>query len=234
MKRTLQLLIALAIVTMFVASPVAAASNQGLSWAVVKTNAYNYHMTTSGVTTGTNLNEACFMNITDDPPSIPNSMTTWAQVPNVDVDIFWHNGTSIGIYGLVFLGILLVGTGFVVPIGNFTLLGNLIKTYVAWNSTATTYVNSTLYWGLKYTQTQTKQNTVLQMSFLKSDGVLARYIIDFTNNTSHATTDFSFIRDGLPSEGFDIVGFLQNNILYVGAAVAVIVILGVVVCIRKK
>jgi hypothetical protein len=234
MKRTLQVLIALAISSIFLVSPVAAASNQGLSWTVAKGDAFNYHMTTTGGTTGTNLNEACFMNVTDDPPAIPNSITDWTQVPNVDIDIFWHNGTSIGLYGLLFLGLLSFGTGLVVPVGNYTLLGNVVKTYILWNSTALSYANSSLYWGLKYTGTQTKLNTVLQISFLKSDGVLARYIIDVTNNTSHKTTDFSFIRDNLPSEGFDVVGFLQQNMLVVGGVVAVIVILGIVVCIRKK
>ena len=234
MKRTLQLLVALAISTMFVVSPVAAATNQGLSWAVANGDAFNYHLTSSGITTGTNFNEALFMNVTSDPPSIPNSIATWAQIPYPDVGWYWSNGTSIGLYGLLFFGLLTFGTAFVLPIGNFTLIGNVIKTYGVWNSTAMSYVNSTLYWGLKFTDTETAKNTVLQVSYLKSDGVLARYILSVTNNTSHATTSISFIRDNLPTEGFDIVGFLQQNILYAGAGVAVIVILGAVVCMRKK
>jgi hypothetical protein len=90
------------------------------------------------------------------------------------------------------------GTAFVLPVGNFSFIGNVIKTYTSWNSTATTYVNNTLYWGLKYTQTQTQQNTVFQVLYLKSDGVLARYTVSITNNNSHDTERISFIRDDLP------------------------------------
>ncbi len=198
MRHMLQLPVALAISSLFLVSPVAAASNQGLSWAAVKGDVFNFHLTTSGVTMGPNVNEALFMNVTSDPPSIPNSITAWAQVPCPNVGWYWSNETAIGLYGILFLGLLYFGTAFVLPIGNFTLIGNVIKTYTSWNSTATTYVNNTLYWGLKCTLNQTQQNTVIQVSYLKSDGVLARYTISATNNTSHATERISFIRDGLP------------------------------------
>ncbi|RDE11977.1 MAG: hypothetical protein C4K47_09100 [Candidatus Thorarchaeota archaeon] len=234
MKRALQLLIALAISAVFFVSPVAAATNQGLEWAVASGDAFNFHLTSTGVT-NMSLNEALYMNITSAMPAIPNSMTTWAEVPYPDVGWWWSsNGTTIGLYGLLFLGLLALGTPFVLPTGNFTLLGNLIKTYVMWNSTTTHYANSTLYWGLTYSDTEDDETNTLQVSYLKSDGVLARYVIGSSNSTSHETVSVSFIRDNLPAEGFDIIGFIQQNMLLVGAGVLVIVIIGAVVCMKRK
>ena len=233
MKRTLQLLIALAISTMFVVSPVAAATNQGLSWGVIVGDAFNYQLTIGGTGTVTSMNEGFYMNVTGTDP-VPNSITDWTQIPDISVGLWWTNGTTMGWFALVFIGFVYLGTGLVLPAGNWTLLAQVVKTYVMWN-TSTTFVNSSLYWGLSLTLPMSGLSGVIQASYLKSDGVLARYSIVGTNQTSHVVqSSISVVRAGLPTEGFDIVGFLQQNILYVGAGVAVIVILGAVVCMRRK
>jgi len=233
MKRVLQLLLALAISTMFIASPVAAATNQGLSWGVTVGDAFNYQLAITGTGTVTSVNEAFYMNVTDTDP-LPNSITSWAQIPDVDLDLWWANGTSMGWSAMVFIFLGFLTGKLVLPTGNWTLLAQVVKTFTLWNTT-TTFVNSSLYWGLKLTMPMSGLTDVIQASYLKSDGVLARYSITATNETSHVQqTAISVVRANLPAEGFDIVGFLQQNILYVGVAVAVIVVLGAVVCMKRK
>jgi low affinity Fe/Cu permease len=92
---------------------------------------------------------------------------------------------------------------------------------------------------LQLSNTANGTTGVISASYLKSDGVLAVYSIEGTNSITHVKTGgVNVTREGLPTEtttgGSDIFGWLQHNILYVGIGVAVIVVLGVVVCLRRK
>jgi hypothetical protein len=230
MKRTLQILIALAISSLFLVSPAAAASNQGLSWGVHLHDRLNYTLAINNATY--HVSEAFYFNVTADPPTIPNSTTLLTQIPTVSLGAWWANGTMMPLaYAILFwIPTLLFGADLVVPIGNFTLLQQLVQTHIFWNS-STVFVSNSQSWGMKLVNAHPDETSTLEMSFLRSDGALATYSMIATNNTSHATlASLQVTRSGLP---LDIIGLLQENILLVGIA-AVIVIAGVVVCIRRK
>ncbi len=136
----------------------------------------------------------------------------------------------MGFEALSLLGIALVGSGFAVPIGNFNLLTELFTNSVLWTENHT-IINDGTYWGASMSGIDDDVTMQVSVQYLKTDGFLARYSLTITNTTSGVVEGASFIRDGL---GTDIFGLLQDNILLVGIVVGVIVLLGAVVCIRRR
>lgn len=232
MKRTLVLLVAAATVMMFAVSPAAAATSQNLSWGVADTSQFNFAMDAVNAEVDLSLHEGMYFLVTDTPPVIPNVITDWTQVPEIDVDAKWTNGTDLGMYGLLFIGMLLfVGNHMAVPIGNWTLMTELVQTYAMWN-VSTTFTTNSAYWGMSLTSASGDERNTLAVSFLKSDGFLAKYTLktSFVSNSTEIM-NLSVIRTGLPN---DLIVMLQDNILLVGIGVGVIVILGAVVCMKRK
>ncbi|RDE15421.1 MAG: hypothetical protein C4K49_06220 [Candidatus Thorarchaeota archaeon] len=231
MKRAYVWLVATATVLMFAVSPVAAATSQGLLWGVAKTNQFNFTFDAVNVDEDISLHEGIYMNVTDTPPSIPNVVTDWAQVPVVDIDVMWTNGTTIGLYGVLFLGLALFGGHLAVPIGNWTLMTEVVQTSALWNH-STTFTTNSAYWGMALAYTPVGQRITIEASYLKSDGFLAEYTWHITNATSSTETlNLKIIREGLPN---DLIVMLQDNILLIGIGVGVVVILGAVVCMKRK
>lgn len=226
MKRTLKLLLALAFVGIFCVTPVMAATSQGLVWGIDDGDQFNFQMTLTGAEQEEDVNEGIYMEVLD-TETIPNVLTTWDDMPEVDLDILWENGTSMGFAVLIFLGIAATGERLAVPTGNYTLLTELLLDKY---SNLTMSENSA-YWEMTatYENELLNQTGSVAVSYLKEDGFLARYSITLANET-HTLSDISVIRDGLPS---DIIVLLQDNILIIGGGIAVIVILGAVVCKRR-
>jgi len=231
MKRTLVLLVAAATVLMFAVSPAAAATSQNLSWGVAENDQFNFTFDAANPDEGLSLHEGMYMLVTDAPPTIPNVVTDWTQVPTVDLDMKWTNGTSIGLYVLIFLGIIPFGAHFAVPIGNWTLMTEVVQTSGSWND-STTFTTNSAYWGMSLTYSSSGLRYTVAVSYLKSDGFLAKYEMKATNITSSTVTfDFGVIREGLPN---DLIVTLQDNILLIGIGVGVVVIVGAVVCMKRK
>ncbi len=232
MKRTLVWLVAVATVLMFAVSPAAAATSQNLSWGVADNDQFNFTMDAVSVEEDLGLHEGMYILVTDTPPTIPNVITDWTQVPEIDYSMKWTNGTDLGMYGLLFLGLLvLVGEHFAVPMGNWTLMTEVVQTYILWNDT-TTFTTNSAYWGMSLTYASGGQRLTLAASYLKSDGFLAKYTMKTTYvSNSTEILNLSAIRTGLPN---DLIVMLQDNILLVGIGVGVIVILGAVVCMKRK
>ena len=83
MKRALQLVLALSFVGMFLVSPVAAATSQGLEWGVAVGDSYEFTMSSSE----DDLSEGIYLNITDTPTlAIPDPLSDWGDIPD-DFDI---------------------------------------------------------------------------------------------------------------------------------------------------
>ncbi len=227
MKRTLQIILALSLASMFLISPVAAATSQGLSWGIAVDDEFTYQFkfVDEGEVT---LDEGVNVTVTT-RPTIPDPITDWLELPEVYIDLVYTNGTALGLEAIVLLGILAFGGLFALPIGNFTLLSELAQDSIWWTENHT-IVNDGSVWGSRLTGTDEEINSVAYMHYLKSDGFLARYVIEATNTTDGVKSSVSLIRDGL---GTDIIGWLQDNILIVGIGVGVIIILGAVVCRRK-
>ena len=125
---------------------------------------------------------------------------------------------------------ILVGGVFIAPTGNFSLLADLAAA-APWWTVNHTIVSDSAFWGIRLSFVDDGAPSQVFMQYSKSNGVCARFNIESTNSTSNKKSTLSLVRDGL---GLDIVQLLQDNILYVGIGVGVIVILGAVVCIRRR
>ncbi len=216
MKRALQLLLALSFVTMFLISPVAAATSQGLEWNIDVGDQWNFDLTsvTDGVT---EMDEVLYFESTGGLTTIPNILTDWVSLPEPSFDVEWANGTSLGWSALIFLFYMVAVDRWAVPIGNYTLLGELYEDHVFYNGTI--YETSS-YWGM---DVDYLGELDVHVDFLKDDGFLAHWTVATENGT------LSMVRQGLPS---DIIGLITDNILYIGVGVGVLILLAIV-CKKK-
>lgn len=229
MKRTLQAIMAFAVATMLLAGTVSAATSQGLEWGIVVGDQWNFDITSTeeGVV---ELDEVIYVEILT-RPTIPNIITTLSEVPAPTFDMTWANGTSLGWSALIFIFLFIASPAVVFPIGNYTLLAELYNADVFYNGTV---YDSGGYWGVDLNDFELLGGSSdIHVDYLKEDGVLAHWTVTNTNTTtSEEVGSLTMIRQGLPS--FNILDFIQENILLVGIGVGVIVILGAVVCMRKK
>ena len=220
MKRTLQVLLALSLATMFLVSPVAAATSQGLEWGIEVGDQWNFDLTsvTDGVT---EMSEVMYFEVTGGAATIPNILTLWSSIPTVTFDIEWANGTALGWSALIFIFYAVATSGWVVPIGNYTLLGELYEANVFYNGTV---YNSGNYWGMDVDDFLGDPIDI-HVDYLKDDGFLAHWTVTTENGSLTMT------RQGLP--GLDIVGFIQDNLILVAAGGAILLI-AIIVCMKRK
>lgn len=229
MKRALQVILALAIVSIFMISPIAAATSQGLEWGFV--NGDRFDFTLASPEDG--FSEQMYMNITDMPAAaIPDPLTDWFNIPDPSIGMWWENGTSLGIYSFMFIGLLAVGSKIAVPIGNYTLLWDLVNVEL----TGETLEESSNVWGLKWTEAiNSTHEFSITATYAKADGFLAEYKWETVLTSNGAVEEaFTVIRNNIPS-GLDanyILQLIQENMLLVGAGVVILVLL-VVVCKKK-
>ena len=218
MKRTLQALLAISIATMFLVSPVAAATSQGLEWGIAVSDQWNFDIdsTTDGVA---EMDEVIYFEITGGITAIPNILDDWSNIPKPTFDISWANGTSLGWSALIFIFFAAITDAWVVPIGNYTLLGELY-TDSLYNGTL---FDSGGYWGFNLDDFF-GQPIDIHVDYLKTDGFLAHWTVTTENGT------LTMARQGL---GFDIMGFIQDNLILIAAGGAILLI-AIVVCVRRK
>jgi len=236
MKRTLQALLAMSFLAMIMISPVAAATSQGLQWGVAKDDQFTFKMI--AVDEGDeSFNEGINVTILDAPPALDDPLTNWSNIGYSNLNMTFYNGTTLGLYGIVFLGLVAVGSLFMIPIGNFTLLTELAQSSVWWNTNCSITDNA-LYWGITISGMSSEMNQTIKAEYLKEDGFASRYILQSTNTTDSKVSSVSFIRDNLPTlttttnttgTGFDIIGFVQDNALYIGLGVVIILLLVIIV-----
>ncbi|RLI56622.1 MAG: hypothetical protein DRO87_04025 [Candidatus Thorarchaeota archaeon] len=227
MKRTLNVVLALAFASMFLVMPVSAATSQGLSWGVTASDEFTYHYVFD-VTNDTSFNEG--MNLTiQTVPGLPDPLTSWDAIPEVTSDLVYTNGSAPGLEILGLLGMIMVGGYFAVPVGNFTLLSELAMD-AAWWTENHTIINDGTYWGISYAVTSGDSTGTISSKYTKSDGVLAAYVLSQHNTTSGDSNSISFTRD---DTGFDIMSFIQDNLVLVAAG-GVVVLIALVACARKK
>lgn len=228
LKRVLQIALVFGFVAMICVGPVAAATSQGLEWGIQNGDQWNFNITseTNGTTT---LNEVMYFEVLS-RPTIPNIVSSWAQLPTPQFNITWANGTSLGWSALIFIFLGIATSDFAVPIGNYTLLGDLYADSI-YNGTV---YDSGNYWGMDLDTTFFSEGLTVHVDYLRTDGMLAHWNVVTTNTTTSQTLGkIDMVRQGLPSGASDIISLLQDNIVLVAAGVIVIVIIAAVVC-RKK
>jgi hypothetical protein len=231
MKRTLQAMMAFMVVTMLLAGTVSAATSQGLEWGVAVGDQWNFDITTTNEGAA-GLDEVIYMEVLT-RPTIPNVVSVLDDIPDLGLNITWANGTTLGWSALIFIFLAVASPFFATPIGNYSLLAELYATDSFYNGTI---YDQSGYWGFNLNDFElipSNSSTDIHVDFLKQDGMLAHWTVTTTNTTSSTEmATLTMIRQGLPS--FNIMDFLQDNLLLVGIGVGVIVILGAVVCMRRK
>ena len=232
MKRALQIVLALGFVGMFLVSPVAAATSQGLEWGVALGDSFTFTMTNSE----DGISEGIYLNITGTATlAIPDPLTDWGNIPSdTDIGFWWANGTSMGFYVLVFLGLMATGANIVVPTGNWTVLSSLISSAL----TDETLTDTSSLWGVVWADAINSTHEYrITAHYSKADGFLAEYKMETAVSATDAVVEsFTVIRDDIPigpGGGVgDIVQLLTDNILYIG--IGVVVLLLVAILIKKK
>ncbi|NWF95889.1 MAG: hypothetical protein HXY34_07070 [Candidatus Thorarchaeota archaeon] len=204
-------------------------TSQGLEWGVRLGSRADY--TLSSNWPGLVMNENIYMNVTAMPgAAMPDPVTTWLSIPDPSIDFWWANGTNMGLTALLFIPIYAVGGQFVAPIGNWTLLQILLATAL----TGETFSSTSSLWQVEYKiNINATAEYRITLAYSKTDGFFSVYKYETWNTvTSTLVHHIHATRTGMTTT-FDIVGFLKDNMLLVGAAVVVIVILGVV-CAKRK
>lgn len=226
MKRALQLMLVLSIISMFMITPVAAATSQGLEWGFASGDRFDFTLASSE----DGWNEQMYMNITAMPAlAIPDPLNTWIGIPVPNSGAWWANGTTIGLYALVFIGLLAVGSKMAVPIGNFSLLASLITPVL----TGEEIIDQANVWGVQWGEDVNATHEFrITATYAKVDGFLAEYKLEtILSSTDAVQESLTVIRNNIPSAGFDLGGIiqlLQDNILIVGIGIGVLIILAIV------
>lgn len=86
MKRTLQLLFALSFTVMFLISPVAAATSQGLEWGVSLDDQFAYRMVVTDDGPDS-MDEGINMTVIEVPPAINDTLDNWTHIGEVSLNL---------------------------------------------------------------------------------------------------------------------------------------------------
>lgn len=234
MKRALQIIVALGLVGMFLMTPVAAATSQGLEWGVAYGSSFDFTFTSDRP--GLAINEEITLNITAMPgSSIPDPLSTWASIPDPTIGFWWANGSSMGFTAILFLGVFSTGGHFAVPTGNFTLLDTLLKAALTGETITTDSDTWNVVWSMDINASAEYRMT---STYALADGFLAEYKWETWNTVDDILVEsVQAIRNNIPAgpagPGLDIVQLLQDNLLLVGAGV---VVLGIfcLYCAKKR
>ncbi len=228
MKNALNLLIVFSIIAMFMIMPVAAATSDGLEWGIKVGDRFDYSFKSSMFA----INEDMYMNITSMPAAaIPDPLTSWVGIPDLfaGTGFWWANGTSMGSYSAILILLIAVGGKIAVPIGNFTHIQSLAAALL----TGETFVNEANVWGISWTtHPSSTVDFKITATYAKADGFLAQFKMETINSgNSQVLNSTEITRYNIPGGGFDlssITQMLQDNILYVGIGVGILVILAIV------
>jgi hypothetical protein len=229
-KRAVQIVAALAVLMMCLVLPATGANLQGLKWGFNPGYKLDYQMSIMTISPALNLNEGTYT-VMGSISAIPSTVNLWSDIPypNPSLDWRWTNGSVVPpLLWLCFLPLAMFGGYLAVPTGNWSLLTRLVDKIPLWEIN-TTMVENSAYWGMRLTTSSSGNTIVLETSYLKSDGVLARYHWTQTNATHVKLGEVSLVRQGLPS---DLIVFLQDNILYIGIGIVVLVLL-VIACKKR-
>ncbi|TFF84690.1 hypothetical protein EU524_00570 [Candidatus Thorarchaeota archaeon] len=227
MKRVIQMALVLSLAAMCVVSPVLAATSQGLEWGITVSDefTYQFRFVDEGETT---LDEGVNASV-NSLGGIADPISDWFGLPSANIEMVYTNGTPLGLEAITLIGILGFGGAFALPTGNWTFMTELAQDSLWWTDNHTV-VNDGSVWGSRLAETEDDITSEAYVHYLKSDGLLARYVVQATNSTSGVSSSISLVRNNI---GFDIVSWVSDNILVVGIGVGVIVVLGAVVCRRR-
>ncbi len=214
------------------ASNVAAANNQGLEWNVVVDNRFDYDvkLTYHNSTFDLDIDDQMYVTI-DDVPSIPDNVTSLAQLTFLDFTTYWDNGTAMD---NVWKDILSLIPFMIYPIGNWSFITQLIEDI---NPQADLNQDASVL------TTTTPPNEYHNTTFtlMKSDGALAHLQTDWIRTGSEDSMSVELIREGYTTSatttnttGTNPLDGDNTLLLVLGGSAAVMVVVLSLIMIRRK
>jgi len=191
MKRALTLLTVIFLLGMMHIVPVTAATNQGLEWGVEPDVTIDYELFVEAP--DISFDGGIYIEYNAPAPVIPDSITDWLDIPYFDVDVFYANGTGMGIMVLI----LLAAYNLHVPIGNWTFLSELAENTI----NVTNFVlddEDPYFWGYSWESDDWELamdglRITVHVDFLKIDGCLSHYTLESTNISTDEKTGEAYL-----------------------------------------
>lgn len=188
MKRKIIVLTSVLLGILLVA-PVAAQTSQGLEMTTDPGNQYFYNVLYWEE--GIYLHEDMYVNITSNHLALPDPLTDWWDIPEPPADLYYANGT---IPTMPFIMVFMYALKLFVPIGNWTLMNELVDNATNWKLLSEDIENvsvvedSWLHWGYSYNITAETGEIMCHNTYLKSNGAFVRQQLIAYN----ATYDITF------------------------------------------
>lgn len=232
MKRMIQVIAVLSVISIVLVLPVSAATSQNLEWSISLGDRFEF--TWIGDYVDDQVSEGLYLNITAMPSeAIDDPLLTWDEIPEPDIGFFWSNATDMELTALVFLGLAMIGSKIALPIGNWTLMEHLVSLEL----TGEEIVDTANTWGIAwdFDANATHEYRIIG-TYSKVDGFLAEYSVENWDTTGNIRVESTTVnRNTIPSTGLDlnsILQLIQDNILLVGAGIVILIL--VVVVLKKK
>ena len=151
-----------------------------LEWGCSDGDQFNFHLNMTGDDFGFHdVDEDFYLEINADGlPIILYTTTEWDDIPYIDGNLYWANDT------IFFDSILSYSWRVAVPIGNWSLLDNLLENKPS-PTNLTLDDSDSWFWGYSWSDITSGDIQIeTHTDYLKVDGVIARHSVTFTNTTS--------------------------------------------------
>ncbi len=222
MKSKLRLLlIASALLLVFPAS-VFAQLNQNLLWNVNSDDQFQYVLETNIQGTLQYL-DSISIEITDSLPQITHNITSWDQIPVPVFSIKYTNGSDLNTNTSIWT---LLPSPFL-PIGNWTLLSNLLPTKSAEDFDLEIDNLGSDVWSYSFKQNASATNLYYYcgISYDKNNGVLRKFRIETIEHSSHTLTDTFLMKQPNTTETPNFPYYL----IYLGASIIGLAVIAIFV-----
>ncbi|MHA2026127.1 MAG: hypothetical protein ACW98U_09520 [Candidatus Thorarchaeota archaeon] len=200
MKRLVTIITSGLLIGVLLAPPVVAQTSQALEWDIEVEDLWHFNFRFYLELLSSDTIEDFYFNVSVAPTAIPDPLTDWWNIPSPLLESYWANGTDASSDLSLFIPFIF---NVAVPIGNWSLLEELVENVTSWTPVSDTFSitpNVTLdewyRWGFSFNYTFGGTDNVYAISYLKSDGSLAKVEqIGYAEGTSSLIGIFHMIRD---------------------------------------
>ncbi|MFW9907602.1 MAG: hypothetical protein ACFFEF_03430 [Candidatus Thorarchaeota archaeon] len=206
MKNAVIVMTIFGLLTAMLVTPIVAETSESFEWAADNERLYKYHFYYWVDAEELTIYDEDFtlqLNTTD--VLIPDPLDSWLDLPPLEFDTRWLNGTEAETTIIV----ILYSWSAAVPIGNWSLLSELTENRTIFNPMggsggyaieAAVEINDWFRWGFNYTFTADEWDFEVHVAFTKHDGMLASFdLVAYDRITSDLFGIITAYRDGIPS-----------------------------------
>ncbi|MFX0045973.1 MAG: hypothetical protein ACFE8Z_09000 [Candidatus Hermodarchaeota archaeon] len=211
MGRALLACLALVLLCSVVPSIASATTDQGLEWSVENGDRFYFDVDLVSTLQWGNRHEGIYFLVIGEPPTIPDGITNYTEIPTLSLESHYLNGTYDSFFGPIFD----LAHRKALPVGNWSLMTSLYGDIDTWNTfdvNLTIDVDDWLHCG--YTMNFTAlvdpdgngpflADIWVSVKHLNSDGFIATFDYDVYNASSSQNDHvlhFTGVRDGIPPD----------------------------------